>query len=221
MVFLLSSVYSMAVGCTFGVALFIILLLSYSKSVKERLSKIETRFIDNLNERELRRSGAKNSIVPNMHLAYMTVGYDCPFVGEQLKNSGLRSRYGVSVSSIQRGNNMIMVPAADARVFPGDILGVIGSDEEIQTLLPVVEADNDTEAPPVVDNVRLTSVRLREDSPLVGKTVVTSQLREAYEALLVAVQRNDQYIQPDTATVFSPGDVLWMVCDVNRVKDIQ
>lgn len=85
----------------------------------------------------------------------------------------------------------------------------------------MVEADNDTEAPPVVDNVRLTSVRLREDSPLVGKTVVTSQLREAYEALLVAVQRNDQYIQPDTATVFSPGDVLWMVCDVNRVKDIQ
>ena len=24
-----------------------------------------------------------------MHLAYMTVGYDCPFVGEQLKNLGV------------------------------------------------------------------------------------------------------------------------------------
>ncbi|WP_303408733.1 TrkA C-terminal domain-containing protein, partial [uncultured Duncaniella sp.] len=219
-VYLLSSVYSMAVGWTLGVLLFIALLMSYSKTVKARLSKIETRFIDNLNERELRRSGAKNSLVPNMHLAYMTVGYDCPFVGEQLKNSGLRSRYGVSVSSIQRGNNMIMVPAAEARVFPGDILGVIGSDEEIQALLPVVEADNDTEAPPAVDNVRLTSVRLREDSPMVGKTVVTSRLRETYEALLVAVQRSDCYIQADAVTVFAPGDVLWMVCDVDRVKDI-
>ena len=219
-VYLLSSIYSMAVGWTIGVGLFFILALSFSKSAHRRMVRIESRFIDNLNERELRRSGAKNSLVPNMHLAYMTVGYDCPFVGEQLKNSGLRSRYGVSVSSIQRGNNMIMVPAAEARVFPGDILGVIGSDEEIQALLPVVEADNDTEAPPAVDNVRLTSVRLREDSPMVGKTVVTSRLRETYEALLVAVQRSDCYIQADAVTVFAPGDVLWMVCDVDRVKDI-
>ena len=57
MVYLLSSIYSMAVGWTLGVALFIILLMTFSKSVKERLSRIETRFIDNLNERELRKTG--------------------------------------------------------------------------------------------------------------------------------------------------------------------
>lgn len=217
MVYLLSSIYSMAVGWTLGVALFIILLMTFSKSVKERLSRIETRFIDNLNERELRKTGAKNSLVPTMHLAYMTVGYDCPFVGEQLKNSGLRSRYGVSVSSIQRGNNVIMVPGADARIFPGDILGVIGSDEELQSLIPVVEANNDTESPQVSD-VRLTSVRLSDHSPVTGKTVAKSRIREDYESLLVAVQRDDKYIQPEASTVFAPGDVLWLVGDVNRLK---
>ena len=98
--------------------------------------RIESRFIDNLNERELRRSGAKNRLVPNMHLAYMTVGYKCPSVGEQLKNSGLRNRFGVSISSIQRGGRMIMVPGATERVFPGDVLGVIGSDEEIPAASP-------------------------------------------------------------------------------------
>jgi len=219
MVYLLSSIYSMAVGWTVGVALFIILLMTFSKSVKERLSRIETRFMDNLNERELRKTGAKNSLVPTMHLAYMTVGYECPFVGEQLKNSGLRSRYGVSVSSIQRGNNMIMVPGADARIFPGDILGVIGSDEELQSLIPVVEANNDSEVPPVND-VRLTSVRLSENSPVVGKSVLNSRIREDYESLLVAVQRDDNYIQPDASTVFAPGDVLWLVGDVHRLKSL-
>ena len=94
-VYLLSSLYSMRVGWTFGVALFILLLLSFSKNVRRRMNRIESRFLDNLNERELRRSGAKNNLVSNMHLAYMTVGYDCPFVGEQLKNSSLRSKYGV------------------------------------------------------------------------------------------------------------------------------
>lgn len=219
-VYLLSSIYSMAVGWTFGVALFLVMLLSFSKSVKRRLVRIETRFMDNLNERELRRSGAKNPIVSNMHLAYMTVGYDCPFVGEQLKNSGLRSRYGVSVSSIQRGNSMIMVPGAGARIFPGDILGVIGSDEELQALLPVVEADNKEGEVPDVSNVRLISVRLRDDSPIVGRTVGSSGLRDKYESLLVAIQRSDSYIQPDASTVLAKGDVLWLVGDVNRLKEL-
>ncbi|MDE5651420.1 MAG: TrkA C-terminal domain-containing protein, partial [Duncaniella sp.] len=156
-VYLLSSIYSMRVGWTLGVALFVILLFSFSKNVRRRLNRIESRFLDNLNERELRRSGAKNNLVSNMHLAFMTVGHDCPFVGERLKNSSLRKRYGVSVSSIQRGNNMIMVPGADARIFPGDVLGVIGTDDEIQALLPVVEAEAEETSTTAPTDVKLTS----------------------------------------------------------------
>lgn len=210
----------MRVGWTFGVALFILLLLSFSKNVRRRMNRIESRFLDNLNERELRRSGAKNNLVSNMHLAYMTVGYDCPFVGERLKNSSLRSRYGVSVSSIQRGNNMIMVPGADARIFPGDVLGVIGTDDEIQALLPVVEAEPGEVSATSPGDVRFTSVRLSDVSPLIGKTIVTSQFRDAYESLLVAVQRDEDYIQPDASLVFQPGDVLWVVGDFNRISSI-
>lgn len=150
----------------------------------------------------------------------MTVGYDCPFVGEQLKNSGLRNQYGVSISSIQRGNTTIMVPGADSRIFPGDILGVIGTDEEIQRLLPVVEAsdDNDNAAPH--GEIKLTSIRLSDDSPLVGKTVVTSGLRDKYESLLVAVQIDSAYLQPDPARRFEAGDVLWIVGDTKRLSTL-
>ena len=222
LIYLLSSIYSNLVGWIFGLALFFLILMSYSKNVKARLSRIEDRFIDNLNERELRRSGAKNSLVPNMHLAYMTVGFACPFVGEQLKNSGLRSRYGVSVSSIQRGGSMILVPGADARIFPGDILGIIGSDEEIQALLPVVEAENEPEGNEGVsaDKVRLTSRRLADDSSLVGKTVAEAGIRENYQSLLVAVQRDDHYLQAEPSTRFEQGDVLWLVGDTDLINKI-
>ena len=216
-VYLLSSIYSMAVGWTLGVALFIVMMLSFSKRIKERLEKIETRFMDNLNERELRKTGAKNNLVANMHLAYMTVGYDCPFVGERLKNSGLRKKFGVSVSSIQRGSNFIMVPDAGARLFPGDILGVIGTDEEIQRLIPVVEASEETVSATSSEDVRLTSVRLTDNSPLDGLTVASSRLREDYEALLVAVQRGDCYTQPYPDLRFEQGDVLWLVGDINKL----
>lgn len=219
-VYLLSSIYSMKIGWTLGVALFLILIFSYSKNVRRRLNRIESRFLDNLNERELRRSGAKNNLVSNMHLAYMTVGHDCPFVGERLKNSSLRSRYGVSVSSIQRGSNLIMVPGADARIFPGDVLGVIGTDDEIQALLPVVEAESESIATTAPADVKLTSVRLTDDSSLVGKTIVSSNFRDTYESLLVAVQRDEDYLQPDSSLVFAPGDVLWVVGDINRISMI-
>lgn len=217
LVYFLSSLYSIAVGWSLGVGLFLILALSYSSSVKGRLERIETRFIDNLNERELRRSGAKNSIVPNLHLAYMTVGYACPFVGEKLKNSGLRSKYGVSVSSISRGSSLIMVPDAEARVFPGDILGIIGTDEEIQNVLPIIEAEKPEGEEADTGNVKLTSVRLRESSDLLGKNIITSGIRDKYHSLLVSVQRDEEYLQPNTDLVFREGDVLWVVGDVTTV----
>lgn len=219
-VYLLSSIYSMAVGWTLGVALFIVMMLSFSKRIKERLEKIETRFMDNLNERELRKTGAKNNLVANMHLAYMTVGYDCPFVGERLRNSGLRKRFGVSVSSIQRGSNIIMVPDADARLFPGDILGVIGTDDEIQKLIPVIEASDEGVSATSPEDIRLTSVRLTDSSPLIGRTVASSRLREDYEALLVATQRDENYTQPSPEMSFAEGDVLWIVGDVNKLSSL-
>lgn len=219
-VYLLSSIYSMTVGWTIGVALFFILALSFSKSAHRRMVRLESRFIDNLNERELRRSGAKNRLVPNMHLAYMTVGYKCPFVGEQLQNSGLRNRFGVSISSIQRGGRMIMVPGAKERIFPGDVLGVIGTDEEIQQLLPVVEASEDEASDMTSNDVKLTAIRLKPSSPLIGKTIVSSNFRNVWEALLVAVQRGDDYLQADPSVVFAIDDIVWVVGDVNRIDAI-
>lgn len=221
-IYLLNSIFSTLVGVLLGVVLFAVLLMSYSKDVKQRLSRIENRFMDNLNERELRRSGAKNAIVPNLHLAYMTVGFACPFVGERLKNSGLRSRYGVSVSSIQRGGSLIPVPAADARIFPGDTLGIIGTDEEIQALLPVVEAESEHDGATEVssDKIRLTSIRLTETSTVTGKSVAEAGLREIYQSLLVAVQRDDSYLQTEPSMRLEAGDVLWLVGNTDLISKI-
>lgn len=221
LVWLLSSIYSLAIGWLIGIVIFFVLALTFSKSAHKRMVRIESRFMDNLNERELRRSGAKNRLVPNMHLAYMTVGYDCPFVGEQLKNSGLRSRYGVSIASIQRGGHLIMVPGATERVFPGDVLGVIGTDEEIQKLLPVVETHDEESTDTQPSDVRLMGILLRANSPLIGQTIVTSNFHNTWQSLLVAVQRDNEYLQPDPSIVFREGDTVWAVGDTHKLKGIE
>lgn len=215
-IYLLSSIYSMRVGWAAGLGVFLMLLIFFSGKVKKRMKGIESKFLNNLNERELRRSGRNNNLISDLHLAYVEVGYSCPFVGERLIDSNLRQRYGVNVSSIQRGSSVILVPKGDTRIFPGDILGIIGTDEQIQRLLDVVGRDtpenipagNDTD----INNIKFTSIQLSPTSPLIGKTSASAGIREQYSALLVAVQHPDgTYTYPDGTTHFNAEDILWLV----------
>ncbi len=214
--YILSAVYYMRMGLYVGLAIFIFLLLVLSKRVGKRMRAIEDKFVNNLNERELRRSGANNNLISDLHLAFMTVGYSCPFVGMKLKDSDLRSRYGVSVASIQRGSQLIPVPSGNRRVFPGDILSFIGTEEAIQELIPLVESNPDpsaTESGLKASDMKLTSIRLTESSPLIGKTVADSGLSSVYSSLLVSIMRGKDYIKPEASSAFERGDVLWLVGD--------
>ncbi len=217
---LLSSIYTRTVGWTVGFAVFLAIVFLFSKKVKRHAKSIEAKFLNNLNERELRRSGRNNNLVSNIHLAYMEVGYSCPFVGQRLADSDLRKRYGVNVMLVQRGPDIIAVPGGDTRLFPGDILGVVGTDEQIQPLIEIIESHDDTSASETPD-IGMNHIKIGEDSPLSGKTVASSNFRKAYKSLLVAIQRGDQFLQPEANTSFEFGDTLWVIGDSERLKTLK
>lgn len=210
----ISSTYSLRSGVLVGVAFFILLLMMLSRRLNTQLRNIETRFLENLNERELRRSGKNNTLVSDLHLAYIHVGYGCPFVGERLKNSNLRRLYGIDVVTIQRGPEAMIVPSGDTRLFPGDVIGVIGTDDQITAVLPVIEADVD---PSLVKHaarstdIRLSSIRLTPGSPLVGQTLASADVRRHYDTHVVALRRGDEFIDHPATLPLLPGDLLWLV----------
>lgn len=222
-VYLLSSIYSRTVGWTFGLVVFIVIMLFFSRKLRRQMRQLETRFLDNLYERDLRRSGRNNNLVSNMHLAFLNVGYDCPFVGEKLIDSDLRKTYGVNVASIQRGSNIIMVPGGQSRIFPGDVLGVIGTDEQIQKIIPVIEANESAELPPAGSSseIKLSNVQLSDSSVLVGKTTRTADLRGTYQMMLVNIQRGDEFLPPDGTTEFRPHDILWLVGNPRNIASLR
>lgn len=220
-VYVLTSIYSMTVGVTFGLAVFILIIFFFSKNVKRRMRNIESKFLNNLNERELRKSGKNNSLVSDLHLAYMEVGYNCPFVGERLINSNLRKHYGVNIVSIQRGSSTIPIPKGDTRIFPGDVLGIIGTDEQIQKLLPMIEAHEEQEYADSPIKIKMFNIQLTGNSPLLGKTTATASLRNDYSALVVAIQRGDKYIKPTGEVPFEVGDIVWLVGDAERMSQLK
>ena len=220
----LTNVYTHTIGVTFGFAVFVLLVVMLSTSTKKRLHYLESVFIRNLNAREWRRSGKNNNLVSDLHVAYMEVGFNCPFVGERLGNSNLRKNYGVNVVSIQRGANIYPIPTSGMRIFPGDTLGVIGNDEQIQRLLEVVEdtPDEVTVHPENGGEIKFTSFQIRPGSAIIGKNSAEIKLRDDYSSLLVAIQRGEnEYIKPDGTEEFRENDILWVVGDKKKLDKLK
>ena len=219
----IGKVYTYPVGIAGAIVGVILLMILLSRRAGSRMKRLESTFVRNLNERELRKSGKGNTLVSDFHLAFMTVGYSCPFVGERLSNSGMRKNYGANVVSIQRGADLFSIPSADTRIFPGDILGIIGTEEQIQSLLPVIEDSEESAnlAHATDENdMNFVHFEVTEDSVLYGKTSATARLREDYSSLLVAIQRDTRYIEPTGQEVFMAGDILWVVGDSKKLASL-
>lgn len=210
----IATAYTFLTGLLAGIVFFIILVLLLGRRLYTQLRHIETKFLDNLNERDLRRSGKNNTLVSDLHLAYIHVGYGCAFVGDRLRDSNLRGRYGVDVVTVQRGPETMVVPSGDTRLFPGDTIGVIGTDDQISAVLPLIEAekDPDTSASAITSaDLRLSSIELTDNSPLTGQTLASADVRRRYNTHVVALRRDGEFIDRPAAITLRPGDRLWIV----------
>lgn len=215
--------YSAMIAWLVGIGCFFVILGFASSRIFHRYKEMEKRFIDNLNIRENIRYGINNKVVDDLHQAFIEVGPSSGFVGDRLKDSGLRRDYGVSVSSIQRGQELIPLPSGDARIFPGDILGVIGTDEQIKRLNDDIETEkrafnhHDEDRP----RVDLKSIRLQESSPIVGIPLKDTDIRGQYYSMLVKVRRGDEFLHPSPSLVLQPGDVVWVVGDPKQFASLR
>ena len=220
-IYYLSIVHSQRTGVLLGLGIFIVVLILLSKRIQKQFMRIENIFMDNLNERELRKTGRNTSLVSDMHLAYMDVNADCPFAGRRLMDSDLRKEYGINVVSIQRGTRRINIPKGETRIFPGDTIGVIGTDDQIQSLLTVVEGSESPEEETDNREVTFTHVVVPGNSPLIGQTSSSLSIRNKNNCLVVGIERADgTFHQPDGQTCFEAHDVIWLVGEPDNIKQL-
>lgn len=221
-IYVISRAYSARVGLMAASAALLLVVFLFSHRLRRRMTGIESKFLDNLNERELRKSGKNNMIVNDLHQAFMTVGAGSEFVGQKLMDSNLRKRFGVNVVSINRGSHIIPIPDGSTRLFPGDTIGVIGTDEQLHALLPEIESELPQDIKSIsLEDVKLTTVMLSDSSPLLGLTPLTSGLRDNYEAIVVAVHRGDEFIDSNPNLIFQSGDILWLVGNQRKLNKLK
>ena len=189
--------------------------------MRRHINKIENKFIDNLNERELRRSGRNNNLVSDMHLAYIDVTQSSPIAGQRLADSAIGKRFGVNVVDIQRGEVQIPIPTGDTRIFPGDTLGVVGTDEQIQRMLQYVEKQSSDITTSDDVEIDFTSIELSPTSAVAFKKVGEVDFRGKYSVMVVSVQHPDgTFEKPHADTLLQPGDNVWVVGDKKKIKQL-
>lgn len=220
--------FNVASGAGLVIALVILTLGVLSKRMRKRSIQMERRFLENFNgqasaaspdqliDEELRKALPFN----DLHLADFDIAANSDLVGRKLKETNLRQQYGINIVSILRGNERINIPNGDEPLYPYDQIIVVGTDAELEALRAAMEQqkqqpENNAGAG---RNVRIESFTVEKDSPLVGKTIEQSGIRDHDLCLVLGIARdNEPIMNPPAKTIFREGDVVWVVGEYQRI----
>lgn len=208
--FVLSGMIAVSVSLSLVFAVFV--LSQYIENVYERL---ERRFVSNLNAKEeANRPREMPPLAPwDSHLAELKVSGDSPLIGKKLSETTLRERFGITIALIERGHKKIAAPGRNEVLFPGDVLQVIGTDDQIQRFKAEVELNSFDPAHDGFDYA-LLPVLVKPNASYARKTIRECGLREATRGLVVGIEKaGRRTLNPDSSTMIEPGDVLWIVGD--------
>ena len=228
--FVISSLVNVAAGLLLVIATAVILFFIYSKRLKKYSIQLERRFLRNFTARQQeqeRKSPIKQRFVKHLldrdlHLADFEVSQSSPSVGKTLKELNFRQTCGVSVVTIIRGEERINIPGGEERLYPFDHIIVAATDKEINVFREFVENrvekrkhELEQQRPP---EVSLEQFTIEANTPLVGRSIQKSGIRDKAACLVIGIERNGTSIMnPTPDTTFEVGDVVWIVGEKDKL----
>jgi CPA2 family monovalent cation:H+ antiporter-2 len=153
------------------------------------------------------------------HLVKLVLHPNAKIAAKRIDEAKLRTRCGVNIVVIHRGEKTIVSPLPSEMLLPGDELLVLGTDEQIEKFRDEVEPPQE-----VLDQVRTASdyemrhLRLTNHSPFTANSIRKSGIREEYGAIVVGIERkHERSINPDSDLELQNGDILWVVGEKKRL----
>ena len=211
--------FSNALMITIGVIA--ILLIIFSRWIKNQSIHMERLFIQNLRSRDIEAQvhGHKRPLYEgklldrDIHIADFDVPANSTWMAKSLKDLNLGHKFGVHVSSILRGNRRLNIPDGNDTVYPGDRLQVIGSDEQLSAFRHALDEETFEEDYELEKReMKLRSMIISDNSPFVGKTLQGSRIRDEYDCMVVGLEEGEENLSKVKPTYrFQRGDIIWVV----------
>lgn len=119
-----------------------------------------------------------------------------------------------------RGHQKINIPSGEDMIFPHDQLNVIGSDEQLAIVNATLQEEQYPEPTEFAEHeMQLRRFSVDDNSMLVGKSLITSQLRDKYNCMLVGLEEGlENLTNVSPLYLFKPGDILWIVGEEQDIK---
>ena len=204
----------LAVGFLVILAVFVVLMVLFSKRTINFYQRIENQFIENFNSRQSQQSFKIPTLLENnFYLERIPVTPYSPYSGKRLMDTNFREDYGINVVSIERAGVVYDLPRKEMLILPGDRLSVMGSEDQIAHLRSVLSVEPDMLIHDHSDNeLNIYRLTVHENNPFIGHSISESKFSQHYHAMIIAIERDGQQIlNPRSYTVFQEGDVVWFV----------
>ena len=206
-----------------GFALVYTVLLRVMSPAMKFYKRIEENFMDNLNKRQrVQVFEIPEILQENCHLQKMTLSPDSPYSGQFIKDTDFRDNYNVSVVSVERGKQLYELPKSDFQLFPFDKVTFVGHEDHLRLLLPRVELFDDQLIHEHEESeVDLYKVEVEPDSPIIDVALMDSGLADKYDAMVIAIERDEHFIlNPSARITFKPADLVWFVAQKDKAEKL-
>ena len=220
--FIIEGLFQASMALLVAIALLCVGLMMMSRSLKKQSIYLERTFMKNLNLRDTRDefTGKKKPkyagklLSRDLHLSDFDIPADSLWAGHSLKELNLGNKYGVHVASIIRGLHRINIPGANVRLFPGDTIQVIGTDNQLALFARQVEkvSMGAKEQDILSREMFLKQWAVDDKSSVIGKSLQNSGIRNNYKCLVVGVEKGDGVLmRPEPDIILDKGDIVWVV----------
>ena len=213
-----------------AIAIALLTLMVISRRLKKRSIELERLFIQNLHSRDIEAqvSGRKRPLFEgrlldrNLHIGIFEVPEDSLWAGKQLQDLQLRNRFGIHVSSIQRGIQRLNIPNGETVIFPGDKIQAIGDDEQLADFSQALRKEMVAEDYDIEQReTKLRQLVLSGKSDFIGKTLQDSGIRDKYNCMVVGVEEGQQSLTMiNPSRRFEKGDIIWVVGEESALNTI-
>lgn len=213
-------------GTEFLIAVPVILIIAYifSERLKRLYNKLEEKFIENLNARESEVSGNRKSehLPWDAHMAEFTINPESSLAGKTLHELQLREKFGINIASIERGSIRLNLPRKEERIFPGDVIDVIGTDEQLEKLKAMLNNSILKSEDVPSEEITLHHFRITDESKLKGKTIQDAAIHNRYKGLIIGIERNgSRILNPESSMTFEKGDLVWIAGKDDIISKIE
>lgn len=221
-----------ATGLLLVISIAIVTFIILSQGFKAQTNKLEQRFFENLNNKELAednsrvfRAETKDELKNrDIHLEEIEISPNSSGVGKTLEELNFRETTGVDIVSITRGTQRINIPTGKEYLYPFDKIVVAGTDKELQNFMASLEdhwkglRDEDE----VQQQIEISQYEIEKESPLAGKAIKELDTRGKAGCMIIGVDRDGHSISSNFPDILlQEGDVVWLAGNKKNMDNFQ